>query len=179
MKEETMMNCPLQSENTIDVLLDYSAGKLDRSRLARLEQHLLTCAECSAFLTSQNDLWQTLDAWEPEPISMDFNRRLWHRIDAEAALPWYRKLADLLRTGAWKPALPLAAAVLLVTTAFVMDHQGSVPAIQGVQTASGVSAGASNAAPLDADQIETTLNDIQLLGQLDTSSAEPNSSKTM
>ncbi len=173
------MTCPIQSENTIDVLLDYSTGKLDRARLARLEQHLRTCAECSAFLAGQQDLWQTLDAWEPEPVSMDFNRRLWHRIDAEAARPWFTKLADLLRTGAWKPALPLAAAVLLVTTAFVMDHQRSVPAIPGFQTSSGASAGVSNAAPLDADQIEKTLNDIQLLGQLDTSSAVPNSSKTM
>jgi len=173
------MNCPLQSENTIDVLLDYSAGKLDRARLSRFEQHLPTCAECSAFLTGQTELWQTLDAWEPEPVSMDFNRRLWQRIDAEAALPWYRKLADSLRTGAWKPALPLAAAVLLVTTAFVMDHQRSVPATEGIATASGVSAGTSNAAPLDADQVEKTLNDIQLLGQLDVSSAEPNTSKTM
>jgi anti-sigma factor RsiW len=177
--KERNMSCPLQSENTLDVLLDYSAGKLDRSRLARLEQHLLTCAECSAFLTGQTELWQTLNAWEPEAVSMDFNRRLWQRIDAEAAQPWYRKLADSLRTGAWKPALPLAAAVLLVTTAFVMDHQRSVPALQGVETVSGVSAGNSNGAPLDADQVEKTLNDMQLLGQLDVSSAEPNTSKTM
>jgi hypothetical protein len=178
MKEQTM-TCPLQSESTIDVLLDYSAGKLDRARLASLENHMLTCAECSAFLAGQTDLWQTLDAWEPEPVSMDFNRRLWQRIDAEAALPWYRKLADAFSTGAWKPALPLAAAVLLVSTAFVMDHQRSVPAPHGSETASGVSAGGSNAAPLDADQVERTLNDIQLLGQLDASPAEPNSSKTM
>jgi len=174
-----MMTCPLKSESTVDVLLDYAAGKLDGVRLARLEQHLPSCAECSAFLVDQTELWQTLDVWEPEPVSMDFNRRLWQRIDAEAALPWYEKLADSLRTGAWKPALPLAAAVLLVTTAFMMDHQRSLPATQSVETASGMSSGSAILTPVDADQVEKTLNDIQLLGQLDASAAEPNSSKTM
>jgi hypothetical protein len=175
MKQQAM-NCPLKSESTMDVLLDYSAGKLDRMRSASLERHMLLCAECSVFLAGQTDLWQTLDVWEPEPVSMDFNRRLWQRIDVEAAQPWYRKVGDFLRMGAWKPALPLTAAALLVATAFMMDHRGATPASQGVETASGMTAGVS---PIDADQVEKALDDIQLLRQLDASAAEPNSSKTM
>jgi hypothetical protein len=166
------MNCPLMSEDTFDVLLDYSAGKLDRIRSARLEQHKLVCAECSAFLAGQIDLWQTLDVWEPEQVAADFNRRLWQRIDGEAAAPWYRKLADALSMGMWKPAVPMAAAMVLVAAGFMLDHQGARPPAPAIEAASSVSA-------LDADQVEKTLDDIQLLSQLDASTAEPNSSKTM
>jgi len=169
---ENVMDCPLKSEDTLDVLLDYSAGKLDRARTARLEQHKLVCAECSAFLAGQIDLWQTLDAWDPEPVTPDFNRRLWQRVDAEAAAPWYRKLADALSMGVWKPALPLTAAVLLVTAGFMLDHPSARPVTPAIETASGVSV-------IDADQVEQTLDDIQLLRQLDASSTDPNSSKTM
>ena len=171
MKQDAM-DCPLQSENTLDILLDYSAGKLDRVRAAQFEQHQLVCAECSAFLAGQTDVWQTLDVWEPEPVSADFNRRLWQRIDAETSAPWYRKLADALRMGAWKPAIPLTAAVLLVTAGFMLDHQSARPVTPAMETAGGVSV-------IDADQVEKTLDDIQLLGKLDASAAEPNSSRTM
>jgi len=176
------MICPLKSEvngadvsgeDAVDVLLDYSAGRLDESRLALFERHIAVCAECSAFLAGQAEVWQTLDAWEPEPVSVDFNRRMWQKIDAAEAAPWYRKLADSLRFGAWKPALPLAAAVFLVTTGFMMDHQRTVSVAPNVANAAGVSV-------TEAEQVEKTLDDIQLLRQLDAAAgAEPNSSKTM
>ena len=167
------MICPLKSEETIDVLLDYSAGRLEESRRTLFEGHMAHCAECAAFLAGQTEVWQTLDAWEPEPVSMDFNRRMWQKIDAAAAAPWYRKLADSLRLGAWKPALPLTAALVLVAAGFVMDHQGAVPAAPGVASSAGVSV-------TEAEQVEKTLDDIQLLRQLDAAAgAEPGSSKTM
>src|SRR5580704_5380831 len=75
------MNCPLKSEETIDVLLDYSAGRLDAARSTRFEQHRKTCADCETFLAGQTEVWQTLDEWQPEAVSLDFNRRLWQRID--------------------------------------------------------------------------------------------------
>jgi hypothetical protein len=175
MKQQAM-NCPLESESTFDVLLDYSAGKLDRARAARLERHMLLCAECSSFLAGQTELWQTLDTWEPEPVSMDFNRRLYQRIEAETAAPWYLRIGEFLRMGAWKPAIPLAAAVVLVAAGFMMDHPGAFPVTQNVETASGLTAGVTE---IDADQVEKTLDDIQLLRQLDASAVEPNSSKTM
>jgi hypothetical protein len=172
MMKHDAMECPLKSDDTLHVLLDYSAGKLDRIRAAQLEQHRFVCAECSAFLAAQIDLWQTLDAWEPEPVAVDFNRRLWQRIDTEAAAPWYRKLADAFGRGVWKPAIPLTAAVLLIGAGFVLDHRSAKPVTPVIETASGVSV-------IDADQVEKTLDDIQLLGQLDPVAAQPKSSKTM
>jgi hypothetical protein len=106
-------------------------------------------------------------------VSVDFNRRMWRKIDAADAAPWYRKLADSLRLGAWKPAVPLAAAVVLVAAGFVMDHQRPVPVTPSVANAAGVSV-------TEAEQVEKTLDDIQLLRQLDAAAgADSNSSKTM
>ena len=75
------MNCPLKRVETTDLLLEYSARRLDASRAAALGRHVEACAECSAFLAGQRAVWDALDEWEAPPVSMDFNRRLWQRID--------------------------------------------------------------------------------------------------
>jgi len=159
------MKCPLSREDTADVLLDYSARRLDKARAARLERHMESCEACAAFSVQQGALWSALDEWEPEPVSMDFNRRMWQNIDLLAAEPWYRRLADSLRFGAWKPAIPLAAAVLLVATAFVMDHSGTVAQTHDVSIT-------------EVDQVEKTLDDVQLLKQFDSTVTETGASKT-
>ncbi len=156
------MTCPLQTKET-DLLLDYSAGRLhargmDATRRAILEQHLETCPECASFLTEQTGVWKALDAWEPAPVSMDFNRRLWQRIDAAtAARYWnfrYRSLGESLRFANWKPAIPLTAAILVIAAGFLLDHPGGKNPVPGVSVT-------------EADQVEQTLDDIQLLNQLD------------
>jgi len=167
------MICPLKSEETVDVLLDYSAGRLDQERSALLAEHMIACADCAAFGIRQTEVWEALDAWEPEPVGLDFNRRMWQKIDAAAAAPWYRKLADSLRMGAWKPALPLTAAVVMVAAGFMIDHQKAVSVTPGVTNSAVVSV-------TDAEQVEKTLDDIQMLRQLDAAAGnETNSSKTM
>ncbi|HTA44304.1 MAG TPA: zf-HC2 domain-containing protein [Bryobacteraceae bacterium] len=165
------MNCPLQREETQDLLLDYSAGRLDAARAAMLEQHTENCAACSTFLADQAAVWSTLDVWEPMPASMDFNRRLWQRIDAAATAPWYRTLVDSLRFGGWKPVFPLAVAILVIAGGFLMDHPGGVPAVSP-PTAQGVSFS-------EADQLEQTLDDIQLLRQLDSVAPSSDTTKPM
>lgn len=166
------MNCPLLAEDTADVLLDYSAGRLDKTRSARLLRHMETCGACAAFLTEQTALWSALDEWEPEPVSMDFNRRLWQGIDRIAGAPWYRRLADALRVGAWKPAIPLTAAVLIVAAGFMMDHQGTVPFTTSAAGGNGVSV-------MEVDQVEQTLDDVQLLKQFDSIVTEAGGSTRM
>jgi hypothetical protein len=168
------MNCPLKSEDTLDTLLDYAAGKVDTAKAGLLEQHLIVCADCTAFLAGQNEVLKALDAWEPEPVGIDFNRQLWQRIDAVDAEPWYRKLADSLSMGAWKPAVPLTAAVFLVATAFMMDHQTAVK-VTAPNAGSGYAVSVT-----EAEQLENTLDDIQLLRQLDAAAGgESSGSKTM
>ncbi|HEX4133513.1 MAG TPA: hypothetical protein VHY84_02730 [Bryobacteraceae bacterium] len=166
------MNCPLQTEET-DLLLDYSAGRLDAARAAALTQHMEQCAACAAFRTEQTAVWNALDLWEPAPVSMDFNRRLWQRIDAAAAAPWYQSLRDSLRFTNWKPAIPLAAAVIVIAAGFLLDHPGQ----QARTPEPGVSV--TNVSLREADQVEQTLDDIQLLQQLDAVPSNTGNSKTM
>jgi anti-sigma factor RsiW len=166
------MNCPLQTEE-IDLLLDYSAGRLDVARAAALARHIEQCAACAAFGAGQTAVWNALDLWEPAPVGMDFNRKLWQRIDAAAAAPWYQGLRDALRFTNWKPAIPLAAAVILIAAGFLLDH----PAQQAPVPETGVSI--TNVSLREADQVEQTLDDIQLLQQLDAVPSNTGSSKTM
>jgi anti-sigma factor RsiW len=148
------MTCPLQSEETY-LLLDYSAGRLDAEQTSILARHMETCPDCASFRKQQKTVWNALDAWEPAPVSMDFNRRLWRRIDAVATEPWYRSLAESFRFANWKPVVPLTAALLVIAAGFLLDHPGAKNPVPGVSAK-------------EADQVEQTLDDIQLLDQLDT-----------
>jgi hypothetical protein len=137
------MTCPLQTGET-DLLLDYAAGRLPAQEIA---QHMAHCLACTQFLTEQAAVWKALDEWEPAPVSMDFNRRLWQRIDAAAAIPWYKNFGAI-----WKPAIPLTAAMVVIAAGFLLDHPGARQPGVTLQ---------------EANQVEQTLDDIQLLDQLD------------
>ena len=128
------MNCPLKN-NEDPMVLDYAAGRLDAARTAVLEQHMEQCPECAALRLEQSAVWEILDAWEPAPVSIDFNRRLWQRIDATESAPWYRRLAESLRYANWKPAFPLAAAIVVIAAGFVLDHPRDIVPVAGPERA--------------------------------------------
>jgi anti-sigma factor RsiW len=147
------VTCPLQQEEA-NLLLDYSAGRLDAARAGALALHMETCPKCASFRDEQTAVWNALDLWEPAPVSVDFNRQLWQRIEAAAAAPWYQRLGESLRFANWKPVIPLTAAILVIATGFLLDHPGAQSPAPGVSVT-------------EADQVEQTLDDIQLLQQLD------------
>jgi anti-sigma factor RsiW len=148
------MTCPQQTEET-DLLLDYVAGRLPATQTAALAEHVAGCPNCARFATEQTTVWKALDEWEPAPLSMDFNRRLWQRIDAAAAIPWYKNFGAI-----WKPAIPLTAAIVVIAAGFLLDHpRGAQTRVSGVTVQ-------------EANQVEQTLDDIQLLDQLDTVSSK-------
>jgi anti-sigma factor RsiW len=161
------MNCPLRKEETAHILLDYSAGRLDSARGAVLERHMENCADCAAFRMEQAAVWNALDVWQPAPVSLDFNRRLWQRIDAAEAAPWYTRLVESLRFAQWKPVLPLTAAILLIAAGFLFDHPGGRAVVPTAPAATSVSVS-------EADQVEQTLDDIQLLHQFNAAAAPGN-----
>lgn len=152
------MNCPSRTQENLAILLDYVAGRLDSVNAASLEAHMATCPECAEFGHRQTMVWDALDAWEPAPVSLDFNRRLWQRIDAMESAPWYRRFADFMRLTSWKPAIPLTVAALVIAAGFLFDHPArntapSAPTAAMQQT--------------EVDQVQQTLDDIQLLHQFD------------
>ena len=143
-----MTHCP-----TEDVLLDYVAGSLTAAQVAAFKRHAKECSRCDALVASQAVVWRSLDEWKPAPVSAGFNRELWRRIDAEAAeSSWTARLHF------WKQLAPLAALLALVVTGFLMDHH-SQPQV----TPAAVAVSAS-----EADQLERTLDDLQLLEAVDT-----------
>lgn len=156
------MDCPSRTEENRDILLDYLAGRVDAARAAEFRNHMVDCFECSEFISRQAMLWDALDEWEVAPVSLEFNRNMWKKIDAAETAPWYRQLAASLRFAAWKPLLPLTAAALLIAAGFLYDHPGSQN-----------NAARTNSAAVrmtDVEQVQQTLDDIQLLHQFDTRS---------
>ena len=155
------MRCQYETEDQIDVLLDYSAGRLDAARVRLLEQHMTECAGCAAFRLEQREIWQTLDEFAAPSLSADFNRGVWRKIEAASAEPWYRNLGRVLREGAWKPVFPLTATVLLIAAGFVFDHRDSnAPSAVPTVTVA------------EAEQVQNTLEELQLLQNLNAAEAE-------
>lgn len=160
-----MTNCP-----TEDVLLDYTASRLDPAQAVLFERHADRCAHCAALRAAQATIWRSLDEWKPEPVGAGFNRELWRRIDAEAepaswTREWVNGLAAAMQFGFWKRVAPLAVALALVVTGFMLDHSGNRPGKQPANTTAAMVLTVS-----DADQLERALDDIQLLGEVDATS---------
>jgi anti-sigma factor RsiW len=163
------MNCPIRTEETAELLLAYTARRLDPAKTAILESHMDVCAECAEFRVKQELVWQALDAWEAPPVTPDFNRRLYQRIESEAAAPWYVRLIST-PWAMWKPAIPLAFAGLLIMAGFMLDHSVSITAPSAPP--------AIRVSVTEAEQVENALDDLQLLRQLD-SGATSSSAETM
>ena len=79
------MRCPIETQESVDVLLAYASGKLDDARSEALELHLRECAACREFAEGQKAVWQALDRFEAPPVSADFDRALYQRIDREVS----------------------------------------------------------------------------------------------
>ena len=156
-----MTQCP-----TEDVLLDYTAGRLDPVKAALFEQHANQCARCASLKTAQAAVWQRMDEWKPARVSEGFNRELWRRIDAEEqSSAW--GVSGLRRFSFWKQVAPLVVATALVVTAYVFDHSATRPGIMPVaSTNTAIVVSVS-----DADQLERALDDVQLLHEADAVSA--------
>ena len=71
------MRCPIESQENADLLLSYSARRLNPEATAILEAHMEICPTCREFRDGQRALWEALDQWEARPVSPDFDRRLY------------------------------------------------------------------------------------------------------
>ena len=150
------MNCPLEIGGNADYLLDYAAGKLNASARAQMEQHMDACPACREFAGGQQALWQALDSWDPAEVSMDFDRRLYRRIE-QRPLSWWSRLTSPLDL-AFRHAVPVAAAAGVVLMAgFLMFRPTVVPLTPSPQSAEVV------VESLQPDQVETALDDMEML----------------
>jgi anti-sigma factor RsiW len=162
-------NCPTPNCPTEDILLDYTAGRLNRTQTALFDKHAGHCARCAALRMSQAAVWQSLDEWKPAPVSDGFNRELWRRIDADAhKSSWTQELAAVLQFSFWKRLAPLAVAMALIVTGYMYDHAGTQTGKLQPDSGASIVVTAS-----EADQLDRALDDIQLLDEVDASATAP------
>ncbi|MDE3168301.1 MAG: hypothetical protein KGN36_21035 [Acidobacteriota bacterium] len=121
----TPMNCPLETPETADVLLDYATRRLDPDRAAILSRHMEVCPACRRFAEEQRAMWSALDGWEAAPVSADFDRRLYRRIEGEAS--WRERLFSPFRLLLAYRGVPAAAAACLVIAATLLVQHPSQP----------------------------------------------------
>lgn len=151
------MNCPIESSNS-EMLVAYAAGQLDPETARAVELHLGGCAACLSMAADQVAVWKALDEWEAPPVSQDFNRRLYRRIDAGIELSWWERLTRAFRPMPLRQALPLTAtAGLLLMAGLLLQHPGPF-----------APAPAPHGQIVRADQVEKTLDDLDLLRQFGT-----------
>jgi hypothetical protein len=159
------MQCPIQTKENAGVLLDYCARKLNPETTALLDRHMASCPDCQAFASAQMSVWEALDSWEAEPISTSFDRTLYARIEErEARKNWFGHLWDrlagpMVSPSGWLPAMPVAAACLTLVAVFVLNVPGDKPAREGFVDNARVEV-------VDVEQVERTLEDIEMLKQL-------------
>ncbi len=137
-----------------DILVAYAAGRLDPAAASALEQHIAGCAACRETSRAQGALWKVLDAWEAPDFSMDFDRRLYQRIESEVRFSWWERLARRLQWLPLREVLPITAvAGLLLAAGLIMYDPGKVAVAP------------HRSETVRADQVERTLDDIELLRQ--------------
>ena len=152
------MRCPVQSTHEIAILLDYCAHRLAPDTAAAFERHLAACMSCRECVSGQQEVWAALDEWKPAHPSADFDRRLYARIEEEQGHWWLRLWPATIR---WKA---VAAACATLVAVVVLSNPSKPPA-DVVQESSRVEM-------LEPEQVERTLEDLEMLKQLSTSGSQ-------
>jgi anti-sigma factor RsiW len=120
------MRCPIETQEHAEWLLAYCSRSLDAQRLAILEEHMRECPACREFAARQRTVWEALDTWEAAPVSMDFDRRLYQRIQQEVS--WWDLLMRPFRPLLFRQGLPIVATAGLVLMAgLLFQHPANVP----------------------------------------------------
>jgi len=153
------MNCPLGTRDHAELLVAYSTRKLDAADTAAVEEHIGVCAACREFVRGQKAVWDALDIWEAEPISADFNRRLYQRIDAQVT--WWDRWMQPLRPLIFHRTASLAAAACFVLAVGLVLDQTATPPRQAARA----SAVAEVEGGLQPDQVLKALDDMEALSR--------------
>ena len=150
------MKCPIETRENAELLLAYCTRKLDAESTALLERHMEICPACREFSSGQRAVWEALDAWEATPVTLDFDRRLYRRIDREVS--WWQLLMRPLGPALVRRGLPIAAAACLVVMAGVLlERPASAPPTTQPQSA--------QVDALQPDQVEHALDAMHMLGE--------------
>ena len=120
------MQCPFENGNAAEMIVAYGARTLTPAEQAAFENHMSLCARCREMASAQRVVWAALDEWKAEPISSNFDERLYRRIAAEEQSSWWGRL--LHANWSWRPAMPVAAACAVMIAAFLIERPSSAHA---------------------------------------------------
>jgi anti-sigma factor RsiW len=149
--------CPLISgEENADILLDYCNRKLDPALAELFEQHMENCPACRAFAESQTAVWNALDAFEAMPVSPDFDRRLFDRIEREEQASIWTRMRTWITGPVWRPAIPVAALLVLAAGIWMRPAATAPEVLEPTKMATA----------LDPEQIDIAVEDMEMLRQL-------------
>jgi len=150
------MKCPIETRENAELLLAYCTRKLDAESTATLERHMEICPACREFASGQRAVWEALDAWEAAPVTLDFDRRLYRRIDRKVS--WWNLLVRPFRPALVRQGLPIVAATCLVVMAgWLLERPASLPPVAQPQSA--------QVETLQPDQVEHALDAMHMLGE--------------
>ena len=155
------MSCPIYDESP-DLLMDFAAGKLDWESKRRMDLHVGKCEICSEALTAQTMVWKALDEWEAAPVSMDFDAKLYARIETRHATTWGKLKSMLLpATGwlRWQPAVGMAGVAALFFGVFLLRTPSPTDHI--ADHSDGVSMESH-----EIEQAERALDDVEMVDKL-------------
>jgi anti-sigma factor RsiW len=122
------MDCPLKNADAAELIIEYSAGKLDSNTAGEFKHHLESCADCRALAAHQQAVWSALDELPPVAVSPDFDAKLYERITDEEQEAWWKRALHV--EWSWRPALPIAAASAALFAAFLLKNPFQIPAPQ-------------------------------------------------
>jgi len=147
------MTCPIEKGKP-ELLAEFAAGELDMETASALEQHMAGCGVCRTRAAEHRAVWEVLDVWEAPPVSAEFDRRLYRRIEAEARPSWWERIVEPFRAMPLRQLVPLTATTCLLMVGVLLERPGlTVPATRHADT-------------VRIDQVERTLDDMELLGEL-------------
>lgn len=150
------MNCPLETPETANLLLDYCARKLSPEDMAVFERHAELCPACRRFADGQQAIWNALDSWDAAPVSSGFDARLYRRL--ESGDTWRdRLLATFRPVLAHRGILAVAAACLLLVTGVLLERSGKPMPVPATPDSALVE--------VQAEQLEKALDAMDVLSE--------------
>jgi len=148
------MKCPLETRENMEILVEYSSRALNGDDTESLETHLKNCAACTEFMRGQRAVWEALDGWEAAPVSEDFDRRLFERIEREVS--WWQRMRSRMGLILVYRALPITAVAALLMVGVWLDRPS--PSKAPAQPVAQVEA-------LQPDQVVQGLDEMEVLDQ--------------
>jgi anti-sigma factor RsiW len=167
------MRCPLQDEEFASILLEYCDRTLAPDVAASLERHFEVCGACRESIEAQRAVWAALDEFKPESISAGFDEEVLSRVARERRPGAGRLLA-------WpdfsvRRVLPVAAAAM-VLMAVGLFHGRLAPSAGEVEDSTRFM---KSDLIVDVEQVDSTLDDIEMLRQMGLASAGAGDSRQL